>query len=139
MSESDLTFVVQEPQLGTAHALMATEPTLQAASGLATIIERVFEPALDDGLKSLEGDMKNLEKVLREKEKQFLDLQQEIEILRNAGQRACCPYPFASTSQPKTDEAVPSAAERLGWTRPIRNASSSDTPDCARRSRSFWL
>jgi hypothetical protein len=30
--------------------------------------------------------MKNLEKVLREKEKQFLDLQQEIEILRNAGQ-----------------------------------------------------
>jgi hypothetical protein len=30
--------------------------------------------------------MKNLEQVLREKEKQLLDLQQEIEILRNAGQ-----------------------------------------------------
>jgi len=30
--------------------------------------------------------MKKLEKVLREKEKQLLDLQQEIEILRNAGQ-----------------------------------------------------
>jgi hypothetical protein len=30
--------------------------------------------------------MKNLQKVLREKEKQFFDLQQEIEILRNAGQ-----------------------------------------------------
>ncbi|HXJ90526.1 MAG TPA: hypothetical protein VMS18_27195 [Candidatus Binatia bacterium] len=30
--------------------------------------------------------MKNLEQVLREKEKQLLDLQQEIAILRNAGQ-----------------------------------------------------
>ena len=30
--------------------------------------------------------MKNLGKVLREKEKQFLELQQEIEMLRNAGQ-----------------------------------------------------
>jgi hypothetical protein len=30
--------------------------------------------------------MKNLEKTLRKKEKQFLELQQEIEILRNAGQ-----------------------------------------------------
>jgi uncharacterized protein (DUF342 family) len=30
--------------------------------------------------------MKNLEQVLREKEKQLLDLQQEIEVLRNAGQ-----------------------------------------------------
>ena len=30
--------------------------------------------------------MKNLERVLREKEKQLLDLQQEIEVLRNAGQ-----------------------------------------------------
>jgi hypothetical protein len=30
--------------------------------------------------------MENLEKVLREKEEQLLDLQQEIEILRNAGQ-----------------------------------------------------
>jgi hypothetical protein len=30
--------------------------------------------------------MKNLEKVLREKEEQLLDLQQEIKILRDAGQ-----------------------------------------------------
>jgi hypothetical protein len=30
--------------------------------------------------------MKSIEKVLREKEEQLLDLQQEIEILRNAGQ-----------------------------------------------------
>lgn len=30
--------------------------------------------------------MKSLERVLREKEEQLLDLQQEIEILRNAGQ-----------------------------------------------------
>ena len=30
--------------------------------------------------------MKNLQQVLRDKEKQLLELQQEIEILRNAGQ-----------------------------------------------------
>ena len=33
----------------------------------------------------LRGNMKSLERVLREKEEQLLDLQQEIEILRNAG------------------------------------------------------
>ena len=35
---------------------------------------------------ALRGPMKNLEQVLREKEQQLLDLQQEIAILRNAGQ-----------------------------------------------------
>src|SRR6185436_5451130 len=33
MSHPDLTFVVQEPQLGTAHALLAAEPALKSRTG----------------------------------------------------------------------------------------------------------
>jgi hypothetical protein len=42
--------------------------------------------------------MKNLGKVLREKEKQLLDLQQEIEILRNAGQILGAPVGSSRTN-----------------------------------------
>jgi bifunctional UDP-N-acetylglucosamine pyrophosphorylase/glucosamine-1-phosphate N-acetyltransferase len=35
---SDLTFVVQEPQLGTAHALLTTEPALQGARGTLVLL-----------------------------------------------------------------------------------------------------
>jgi bifunctional UDP-N-acetylglucosamine pyrophosphorylase/glucosamine-1-phosphate N-acetyltransferase len=34
----DLTFVVQEPQLGTAHALLQTEPALRGATGLLVLL-----------------------------------------------------------------------------------------------------
>src|SRR5262249_20330383 len=34
----DLTFVVQEPQLGTAHALLTTEPALRAAKGTLVLL-----------------------------------------------------------------------------------------------------
>jgi bifunctional UDP-N-acetylglucosamine pyrophosphorylase/glucosamine-1-phosphate N-acetyltransferase len=37
-SHSGLTFVVQEPQLGTAHALLMTEPTLRTASGTLVML-----------------------------------------------------------------------------------------------------
>ena len=43
--------------------------------------------------------MKNLKEVLREKEKQVLDLQQEIEILRNAGQILGARVESSRTSQ----------------------------------------
>jgi repressor of nif and glnA expression len=42
--------------------------------------------------------MKNLGKVLREKEKQVVDLQQEIEILRNAGQILGAPVGSSRTN-----------------------------------------
>src|SRR5262245_15816053 len=34
----DLTFVVQEPQLGTAHALLTTEPALRGAHGTLVLL-----------------------------------------------------------------------------------------------------
>ena len=34
----DLTFVVQEPQLGTAHALLTTEPVLASKRGLVVLL-----------------------------------------------------------------------------------------------------
>src|SRR5262249_37385366 len=34
----DLTFVVQEPQLGTAHALLTTEPALRGATGTVILL-----------------------------------------------------------------------------------------------------
>ena len=37
-SQSGLTFVVQEPQLGTAHALLTTEPALKGASGTLVLL-----------------------------------------------------------------------------------------------------
>src|SRR5262249_34984177 len=36
--QSDLTFVVQEPQLGTAHALLQTEPVLRNQRGLLVLL-----------------------------------------------------------------------------------------------------
>src|SRR5262245_41822654 len=38
MSHGDLTFVVQEPQLGTAHALLTTEPALASARGTVVLL-----------------------------------------------------------------------------------------------------
>src|SRR5262249_30860077 len=35
---SDLSFVVQEPQLGTAHALLQTEPVLRGSRGLLVLL-----------------------------------------------------------------------------------------------------
>lgn len=35
---SDLTFVVQEPQLGTGHALLTTEPVLEHAAGTLVLL-----------------------------------------------------------------------------------------------------
>ena len=37
-SEPGLSFVVQEPQLGTAHALLTTEPVLKGASGTLVML-----------------------------------------------------------------------------------------------------
>src|SRR5262245_13798756 len=38
MSHRDLTFVVQEPQLGTAHALLTAEPPLKSRSGTLVLL-----------------------------------------------------------------------------------------------------
>src|SRR5262245_33150475 len=37
-SQAGLTFVAQEPQLGTAHALLTTEPVLKQASGTLVLL-----------------------------------------------------------------------------------------------------
>src|SRR5206468_4185096 len=38
LASSPATFVVQEPQLGTAHALLTTEPVLKGASGTLVLV-----------------------------------------------------------------------------------------------------
>ena len=50
---SDLTFVVQEPQLGTAHALLQTEPVLRASRGLLVLLSGDVPLLTADTLKRL--------------------------------------------------------------------------------------
>jgi bifunctional UDP-N-acetylglucosamine pyrophosphorylase/glucosamine-1-phosphate N-acetyltransferase len=52
-SRSDLTFVVQEPQQGTAHALLTTEPSLRSACGTVVLLSGDVPLLTHETLKSL--------------------------------------------------------------------------------------